>query len=98
MSASGPPFCSTCGGDRGPRTPADADGMGCLENVHHTEPSTTFVCAVCGKACITFTTEAEANRELLDSGIPTTGEELLSACDDCYEVVMRKAREAGVVP
>lgn len=58
----------------------------------------TFVCAVCGRQCVTATTEAEANRELLESGIPTTGEELLSACDDCYEVVMRKAREAGVIP
>lgn len=33
----GPPFCSACGGDRGPREPADADGLGCLENIYHTE-------------------------------------------------------------
>lgn len=31
------PFCSQCGGDRVPREPADADGLGCGENIHHTE-------------------------------------------------------------
>lgn len=31
------PFCSSCGGDRGPRVPADSDGLGCLENIYHTE-------------------------------------------------------------
>lgn len=31
------PFCTACGGDRGERLPADSDGLGCLENIYHTE-------------------------------------------------------------
>lgn len=31
------PFCSSCGGDRGLREPSDADGLGCLENIYHSE-------------------------------------------------------------
>jgi hypothetical protein len=31
------PFCSTCGGDRGKREPADSDGLGCLDNIFHSE-------------------------------------------------------------
>lgn len=29
--------CRACGGRRGERTPADRDGLGCLENIYHTE-------------------------------------------------------------
>ena len=57
----------------------------------------TFVCAVCGVPFLTNTTEAEANRELLTSGIRTDQAELLSACDPCYEVVMTRARELGLL-
>ncbi len=57
----------------------------------------TFVCAVCGALCLTNTTEAEANRELLASGIRTDQANLVSACDTCYEIVMNKAREMGLV-
>lgn len=51
-----------------------------------------FTCAVCGTECLTTTTEAEANREFLDSGMNSGNTELLSACDECYRVVMTKAR------
>ena len=57
-----------------------------------------FACAVCGDMFVTFTPEAEVNRELLDSGIDTADQGLHSVCDDCYEVVMAKAREQGIVP
>lgn len=57
-----------------------------------------FVCAVCGQVRLTTTTEAEANRELLSSGISTDADSnLVSACDDCYQVVMAKAREQGLL-
>ena len=57
----------------------------------------TFVCAVCGALCLTDTPEADVNRELLTSGIRTDQAELLSACDPCYEVVMSRARELGLL-
>lgn len=57
-----------------------------------------FNCAVCGDLFVTFTSEAEMNRELLDSGMDTEDQGLHSVCDDCYEVVMAKAREQGIVP
>lgn len=56
-----------------------------------------FQCAVCGKLCRTLTTEAEANQELLASGIKTEGSDLLSACDDCYDAVMKRASELGLL-
>lgn len=56
-----------------------------------------FSCAVCGGTFLTDTTEAEANGELLESGIKTEGTELLSTCDDCYQVVMAKAQELGLL-
>lgn len=31
------PFCSHCGGDRQQREPADRDGLGCIENIYHSE-------------------------------------------------------------
>jgi hypothetical protein len=60
-------------------------------------PRREFICAVCHRPYVTDTTEAEANRELLDSGIPTTDCQLLSACDECYQIVMRRAREMGLL-
>lgn len=59
--------------------------------------SRTFVCAACGKPCLTETTEVEANRELLESGQDTEGQGLHSVCDDCYELVMRRARQQGML-
>lgn len=58
----------------------------------------TFVCAVCGALCLTDTPEAEANRELLNSGIRVKDDSnLVSACDSCYQVVMNRARQLGLV-
>ena len=54
-------------------------------------PPRTFTCAICGHPYATFTTEAEANREFLESGQNTEGQELHSVCDGCYELVMAKA-------
>lgn len=56
-----------------------------------------FSCAVCGGTFLTDTTEAESNAELLASGVETEGSELLSTCDDCYQVVMKKARDLGLI-
>lgn len=56
-----------------------------------------FTCDVCGQPCVTITTEAEVNEELLHSGIQTEDAELLSACDTCYTVVMTRAREMGLL-
>lgn len=57
-----------------------------------------FDCAVCGGHFITTTLEVEANREFLNSGIEPSGDsELLSVCDVCYDAVMRRAREQGVI-
>lgn len=53
--------------------------------------SRTFVCAVCGLGFRAVNTEAEANREFLNSGI-TSGATLLSACDECYALVMKASR------
>jgi hypothetical protein len=50
-----------------------------------------FRCAVCGLTYHTDTTEAEMNRELLNSGM-TSGAALLSACDTCYEQAMNFSR------
>jgi hypothetical protein len=52
----------------------------------------TFVCAVCGLRYSTDTSEAEMNRELLNSGI-TSGAALLSACDTCYKASRGTDRE-----
>ena len=52
----------------------------------------SFQCAVCGLTYRTETTEAEMNRELLNSGITTSGATLLSACDSCHEQVMKASR------
>jgi hypothetical protein len=55
-----------------------------------------FTCARCGEDCMTATKEADANRELLDSGQDTsTG--ITSVCDDCYEYVMAQARADGLL-
>lgn len=57
-----------------------------------------FTCDVCGRPCLTKTTEAEANREFLESGIKTDeNSQLLSACDDCYAAVMTRAKQMGLV-
>lgn len=58
-----------------------------------------FDCAVCGGHFTTRTTEAEANQELLTSGINTGSDDaqLLSACDDCYAAVMTRAQELGLL-
>jgi len=57
-----------------------------------------FDCAVCGGHYLTATLESEVMREFLDSGIDTNGDsELLSVCDVCYDAVMRRAREQGVI-
>lgn len=53
--------------------------------------SRSFVCAVCGLGYRTDTPEADINREFLNSGI-TSGAALLSACDECYTLVMRTSR------
>lgn len=56
-----------------------------------------FTCAVCGAICLTTMTEAEVNREFLNSGIQADGSALLSACDDCYRQVMSEARDKGLL-
>lgn len=57
-----------------------------------------FDCAVCGGHFITATLESEVMQEFLKSGIETDGDsELLSVCDVCYDAVMRRAREQGVL-
>lgn len=53
--------------------------------------SRRFVCAVCGLGYHTDTPEADMNREFLNSGI-TSGATLLSACDECYALVMKASR------
>lgn len=55
-----------------------------------------FTCARCGAKCKTMTTEAEANREYLESG---QGEAsgISSVCDDCYDYVMTRARAEGIL-
>lgn len=50
--------------------------------------SRSFVCAICGLGYRTDTSEADMNREFLNSGL-TSGATLLSACDSCYEQVMK---------
>lgn len=55
-----------------------------------------FQCARCGDLCATSATEAEANREFLAAGMSSDG--ISSVCDDCYEYVMKRAREDGLVP
>jgi hypothetical protein len=56
----------------------------------------SFQCARCGADCMTSTTEADANREFLGSGI-NDGSEIRSLCDDCYEYVMTRARADGLL-
>lgn len=53
--------------------------------------SRSFKCAVCGLGYYTDTSEVDINRELLHSGI-TSGAVLVSACDECYEIVMKTSR------
>lgn len=53
--------------------------------------SRTFTCAVCGRGYHTDTSEADMNREFLNSGMTNSGA-LLSACDECYTLVMRTSR------
>jgi hypothetical protein len=55
-----------------------------------------FTCACCGAECQTTTTEAEANREYLESG-QTSGSGVSSVCDDCYPKLMAYAREKGLL-
>lgn len=55
-----------------------------------------FQCARCGDICTSTTTEAEANREFLTSG-QGVGTGISSVCDECYEYVMAKAREDGLL-
>ena len=50
-----------------------------------------FRCDVCGLGFTTDTSEVDINRELLNSGI-ISGSALVSACDTCYEVVMKASR------
>ena len=56
--------------------------------------SRSFQCAVCGLGYRTDTSEAEMNREFLQSGI-ASGASLLSACDECYSLAMRTSPGRG---
>lgn len=56
----------------------------------------SFTCARCGDDCLTTTTEAEANREFLESG-QTGASGISSVCDDCYQFLMTRAREEGLI-
>lgn len=60
-----------------------------------------FTCARCGAACATTSTEAEANRELVQNfpngAVMGDTDELVSVCDDCYDYVMTRARSDGLV-
>lgn len=51
----------------------------------------SFKCAVCGLGFSTDTSEVDINREFLNSGI-ISGATLVSACDDCYALVMKTSR------
>lgn len=53
--------------------------------------SRSFECAVCGRGYSTDTSEVDINREFLNSGIISSAT-LVSACDDCYALVMRASR------
>lgn len=55
-----------------------------------------FTCARCGALCSTSTTEAEANREYLNSGQDDSSG-IASVCDDCYKYVMERAKEDGLL-
>ena len=55
-----------------------------------------FECARCGDECMTATSEADANREYLQSG-QATSSGISSVCDDCYEYVMTRARADGLL-
>lgn len=52
--------------------------------------SRSFRCAVCGLGFTTDTSEVDINRELLHFGI--ISDTLVSACDDCYALVMKTSR------
>jgi hypothetical protein len=56
-----------------------------------------FTCARCGEPCMTTTTEAEANREYLESGQTATAG-ISSVCDDCYEYLITRAKADGLIP
>lgn len=55
-----------------------------------------FDCASCGATYMTTTPEAEVNREYLESGQTTSGG-ISSVCDDCYKLIMARARECGLI-
>lgn len=69
-----------------------------MSDLPKTPAERVFNCAICGDLFVTFTTEAEANRELLESGIGTEEEDLHSVCDSCYEMAMKLARASGEIP
>ena len=56
-----------------------------------------FQCAACGDLCLTRTTEAEANREFLASGLPNDSSGIASVCDECYERAMARAEALGLL-
>ncbi|WP_156749642.1 hypothetical protein [Mycobacterium sp. E1747] len=56
-----------------------------------------FQCAYCGAQWTTTTTEAEANREYLASGQPASTTGISSVCDDCYEYLMARAQQDGLL-
>ena len=53
--------------------------------------SRRFECGVCGRGYVTDTSEVDINREFLNSGIISDAP-LVSACDDCYALVMKTSR------
>lgn len=67
-----------------------------------TQPKTTvayhqFTCARCGGEFISPTTEAQLNRELLNSGQPMSSG-ISEVCDDCYRYVIGRAKADGLIP
>lgn len=59
-----------------------------------------FICAVCGRRCISDPAQSEAER--LDEAAANLGEappenDRSSVCDDCYPKVLEAARVAGLI-
>lgn len=64
-----------------------------------------FVCASCGRSCVTGWSDTDANTEYAErygqdavdtDGNPTEPTE--SVCDDCYPKILAWCREQGILP
>lgn len=56
----------------------------------------TYTCAACGEKCISKWSEEEAVAEYeAEFGEPFDLDAVAEVCDDCYQRLMRLARETG---